>query len=133
MELIHQISMEQETLHSHTDVGDTMKIQVPEFKSEAEEASWWSSHAGLRAIEAGFARKYGQSVSEVSVEPSDGKPPYKHKIKTEAETIRELKGETPITISTEVDPNYKDEEDDYGKTQVHRDFADDAESSKDSD
>jgi hypothetical protein len=43
---------------------------------------------------------------EVKVEPSDGKPPYKRKIKTEAETVKELKG---ITISTEADPNYSDE------------------------
>jgi hypothetical protein len=46
----------------------------------------------------------GQKVSEVRVDPSIPKKP--HKIKTEAETVRELKGEDPITISTEVDPNF---------------------------
>jgi hypothetical protein len=60
----------------------------------------------------------GQKVSEVSVEPSDGKPPYKHKIKTEAETVRELKGENPITISTETDPDYKDEEEAEGDEKI---------------
>lgn len=49
----------------------------------------------------------GQKVSEVHVEPSpDGKPPYTRKIKTEAETVEELKG---ITISTEADPDYNEE------------------------
>lgn len=53
----------------------------------------------------------GQKVSEVSVEPTqDGKPPYKRSIKTEADTVRELKGESPITINTEADPDYSDTE-----------------------
>lgn len=54
----------------------------------------------------------GQKVSEVSVEPSESRKP--HKIKTEADTVKELKG---LTISTEVDPHYKGEaesEDDDG-------------------
>lgn len=59
----------------------------------------------------------GSKVSEVKVEASkDGKPPYKHKIKTEAETVRELSGRDPIVINTEADPDYKDEEDDAEET-----------------
>lgn len=64
----------------------------------------------------------GQKVSEVSVEPTkDGKPPYTRKIKTEAETVRELKGESPITIDTRADPDYKDED----KTEESSDEKDD--------
>jgi hypothetical protein len=66
-------------------------------------------------LENAISAAHGQKVSEVKVDPTpDGKPPYKRKIKTEAETVAELKG---LTISTEVDPNYKDEaesEDDDG-------------------
>lgn len=50
---------------------------------------------------------HGQKVSEVKVAPTpDGKPPYTRKIKTEKETVDELKG---ITISTEADPDYNEE------------------------
>lgn len=63
----------------------------------------------------------GQKASEVSVEPSDGKPPFKRKIKTEAETISELKGEDPIKISTEADPDYKDEDEEESEDKADPD------------
>ena len=60
-----------------------------------------------------------KGAKEIKIEASkDGKPPYKRKIKTEAETVRELSGRDPIVINTEADPDYKDEEDDAEETQA---------------
>lgn len=63
-----------------------------------------------------------KGAKEIKIEASkDGKPPYKHKIKTEAETVRELSGRDPIVINTEADPDYKDEEDDASVSELEKD------------